>query len=130
MINTNQLKLKNGDGMSFLADIKSKTINLVLTDPPYIISKESGMQKFHDKVQSGKGMKKTVKDWEKYKVKHNLGGTNKQREEYLKYGTIYGKKYAVKTDYGSWDKDFDLNKLKSFVFLKVYPNTFSKKLLF
>ena len=125
MINTNQLpsptadrrlKLKNGDGMSFLADIKSKTINLVLTDPPYIISKESGMQKFHDKVKSGKGMKKTVKDWEKYKVKHNLGGTSsKQREEYLKYGTIYGKKYAVKTDYGSWDKDFDLTKLKSFV---------------
>jgi site-specific DNA-methyltransferase (adenine-specific) len=114
MIKTNQLKLKHGDGLSFLGELKTKSINLVLTDPPYIISKDSGMQKFHDKVKSGENLTKTTDDWKKYKIKHDINNDNK-KEEYLKYGTIYGKKYAVKTDYGSWDKDFDMNKLKEFV---------------
>ena len=38
-----------------------------------------------------------------------------KKENYLKYGTIYGKKYAVKTDYGDWDKDFTMDKLHSFI---------------
>ena len=33
----------------------------------------------------------------------------------MKYGTIYGKKYCVKTDYGDWDKDFTIEKLNEFV---------------
>jgi site-specific DNA-methyltransferase (adenine-specific) len=117
MINTNQLKLKNGEGLCFLKELKSKTINLVLTDPPYCISKDSGMQKFHDKIASASdsaSLNKTNEDWEKYKVKHNINSDDKKKE-YLQYGTIYGKKYAVKTDYGDWDKEFDMNKLKAFI---------------
>ena len=34
---------------------------------------------------------------------------------YLKYGTIYGKKYCVQTDYGSWDSEFTLEALDKFV---------------
>ena len=34
---------------------------------------------------------------------------------FLKYGSIYGKKYAVKTDYGSWDSEFTLEKLQLFI---------------
>jgi site-specific DNA-methyltransferase (adenine-specific) len=37
------------------------------------------------------------------------------RTRYLKYGTIYGKKYCVQTDYGEWDKTFTLEMLDSFV---------------
>lgn len=114
MINTNQLRLKHGEGLSFLGELQPKSINLVLADPPYIISRNSGMQKFHDKVKSGENLTKTNEDWKKYKIKHDINNDNK-KEEYLKYGTIYGKKYAVKTDYGSWDKDFDMTKLKEFV---------------
>jgi site-specific DNA-methyltransferase (adenine-specific) len=33
----------------------------------------------------------------------------------MKYGTIYGKKYCVKTDYGDWDKDFTIETLEKFI---------------
>ena len=33
----------------------------------------------------------------------------------MHYGNIYGKKYAVKTDYGDWDKDFNMDILDKFV---------------
>ena len=35
----------------------------------------------------------------------------------MKYGSIYGKKYCVKTDYGDWDKDFTMDKLEAFISL-------------
>ena len=33
----------------------------------------------------------------------------------MKYGTIYGKKYCVKTDYGEWDSNFTMETLESFI---------------
>jgi site-specific DNA-methyltransferase (adenine-specific) len=33
----------------------------------------------------------------------------------MKYGTIYGKKYCVKTDYGEWDSEFTFDTLELFV---------------
>jgi site-specific DNA-methyltransferase (adenine-specific) len=33
----------------------------------------------------------------------------------MKYGTIYGKKYCVKTQYGEWDSDFTMDKLDTFI---------------
>jgi site-specific DNA-methyltransferase (adenine-specific) len=39
----------------------------------------------------------------------------KMKISFLKYGSIYGKKYAVKTDYGSWDSEFTLEKLQLFI---------------
>ena len=41
--------------------------------------------------------------------------TDDKKENYRKYGTIYGKKYCVKTDYGDWDKDFTMEKLELFI---------------
>jgi site-specific DNA-methyltransferase (adenine-specific) len=32
----------------------------------------------------------------------------------MKYGTIYGKKYCVKTDYGVWD-EFTMETLEKFI---------------
>ena len=37
------------------------------------------------------------------------------KNNYLKYGSIYGKKYAVKTDYGKWDSEFTMEKLQLFI---------------
>ena len=33
----------------------------------------------------------------------------------MKYGSIYGKKYCVKTDYGAWDSDFTMETLDTFI---------------
>ena len=33
----------------------------------------------------------------------------------MKYGTIYGKKYCVKTNYGNWDNEFTIEKLEIFI---------------
>jgi DNA modification methylase len=38
------INLENRDGLEFLKTIQSGTVDLVLTDPPYQISKDSGMQ--------------------------------------------------------------------------------------
>ena len=37
------------------------------------------------------------------------------RENYLKYGSIYGKKYAVRTNYGDWDSEFTMEQLQLFI---------------
>ena len=42
----------------------------------------------------------------------------------MKYGTIYGKKYCVKTQYGDWDNNFTLETLE--LFIKEYYNKLKK----
>ena len=39
----------------------------------------------------------------------------KMKADFLKYGSIYGKKYAVTTDYGKWDSEFTLEQLELFI---------------
>ena len=103
------------DGLEYLQGIAPESIGLVLTDPPYIISKESGMNTHYNKVKSGdNSITKTQEQWEEYKEKHNITDETK-RENFLKYGTIYGTKYCVKTDYGDWDKEFTIEKLQEYI---------------
>lgn len=42
------IDLKNTDALTLLSTIADNTVDLVLTDPPYVISKESGMQACRD----------------------------------------------------------------------------------
>ena len=37
------------------------------------------------------------------------------KKDFIQYGSIYGKKYAVTTDYGSWDSEFTMEKLELFI---------------
>ena len=37
------MDLKNQEGLEYLTNIDNNSIDLVLTDPPYITSKETGM---------------------------------------------------------------------------------------
>jgi len=37
------MDINNEEGLQYLGKIEDKSINLVLTDPPYITSKKSGM---------------------------------------------------------------------------------------
>jgi len=57
---------------------------------------------------------KTEKEWKQYKKDNNIKNDD-NKEKYRRYGTIYGKKYCVKTDYGEWDSKFTIEKLDEFV---------------
>lgn len=128
------IRFENKEGLEFLKTVESNSIDLILTDPPYITSRETGMDKWVDHVakQDKAGAKniKTIEEWNQYKTAEEwvrwfenskIGKENwtselsKMKESYLKYGSIYGKKYAVKTDYGEWDSQFTLETLNEFV---------------
>lgn len=57
---------------------------------------------------------KTEEEWEKYKKDNNITNDDKKKK-YMKYGSIYGKKYCVKTDYGDWDNNFKIEDLDKFI---------------
>jgi len=119
------IDIENMEGIEYLKKIENNSINLILTDPPYIISKDSGMNKKHIELkkakENGEIFIKTENDWIKYKEKNNLD-SDECKEVYLKYGTSYGNviKYSVKTDYGDWDINFNMEKLEQFI--KMYYN--------
>ena len=43
--------IKNCDGIELLKQLPDKSIDIVLTDLPYIISRDSGMNKFTEQVK-------------------------------------------------------------------------------
>jgi len=117
-INDITIEIENTDGLKYLEKIKNKSIDLILTDPPYIISKESGMNKHYNKVQKNKKNNikfvKTEEEWDEYKEKNNITSDD-NKNNYLQYGTIYGTRYCVKTDYGEWDSEFTMETLDKFI---------------
>tara|TARA_Y100000004_G_scaffold129076_1_gene145454 strand:- start:216 stop:1097 length:882 start_codon:yes stop_codon:yes gene_type:complete len=130
----NNLVFKHQEGLEFLESIPDNSVDLILTDPPYITSRDSGMDKWvkHVEQQDSEGAEniKTEEDWEKLKTveewdawfdKSKVSEKNRpkkltsMKKDFLKYGSIYGKKYAVTTNYGKWDSEFTLEKLDLFV---------------
>ena len=112
------MDIQNIDGIQYLKTVDDESIDLVLTDPPYIISRESGMNTHYNRVKEckEKGIThlKTDEEWEDYKKAHDIkDDTNK--DNYIKYGSPYGKKYCVKTDYGEWDSKFTMETLDEFI---------------
>jgi len=118
-IDTEMIQIENCEGLEYLKGIQKNSIDLILTDPPYIISKETGMDNFNNYIQEleEKGIEsvKTEEEWLEYLSKNDIEGTDKQKENYLKYGTIYGKKYCVQTNYGDWDKNFTMEQMEEFI---------------
>lgn len=112
------MNIQNCEGVEFLKSIENNSIDLILTDPPYIISRNSGMNTHYNNVKQNEldnvSIVKSQQEWEEHKVKYNITDDTK-KGNYLKYGTIYGKKYCVKTDYGTWDSDFTLETLETFI---------------
>ncbi len=112
------MDIQNMDGLEYLQTIPDKSIDLILTDPPYIISKSSGMDTHYQQVKQNETQEieftKTEEDWEEYK-KTALHTSDKNKENYLKYGSVYGKKYCVQTDYGDWDSTFTMDVLERFI---------------
>lgn len=112
------IEIENMDALTYMQKIKKESIDLILTDPPYIISRDSGMNAHYNMVEENElnniEFVKTEDEWAEYKEDNDIeDDTNK--EKYLKYGTIYGKKYCVKTDYGEWDSNFTMEELDTIV---------------
>jgi site-specific DNA-methyltransferase (adenine-specific) len=113
-----ELEIKNIDGLEYMKTIKNNSIDLILTDPPYIISRETGMNTHYNNVKKNEENNidfiKTEKEWEDYKIENNIINDD-NKDKYMKYGSIYGKKYCVKTDYGEWDSEFTIEILEKFI---------------
>lgn len=127
-------EIKNLEGLKYLKTIKNNSVNLILTDPPYIISHKTGMDEHSKVVKNADNTDiytKTESEWQKYKTDSewkewfkdkNITDKKKQAEKlkkykknYIKYGSLYGKKYAVTTDYGNWDTEFTMEILEKFI---------------
>jgi len=67
----------------FLSTIENNSVDLVLTDPPYIISRKSGMDSYKKSLENGG-----------------------------KVDEKFGKKFAVATDFGEWDKNYTIEDLE------------------
>ena len=64
---------------------------------------------------------KTSEEWDAWMIKNGIPEEKRDKKlaslksDYLKYGSIYGKKYAVVTNYGDWDSEFTMEQLEIFV---------------
>ena len=121
------IDIQNMNGLDYLSKLPDNSVDLVLTDPPYIISKDTGMDKFLQCVEENKekGIEyvKTDEEWDTYKKEHNIQ-TDENKEKYKKFGSIYGKKYATTSNFGNWDKEFTIDNLK--LFIKAYYDKLKK----
>lgn len=112
------IEIRNCEGLEYLKLIQDKSVDLILTDPPYIISQESGMNSHYNRVKTNEENNveyvKTEEEWNEYKVNNNIMN-DENKLNYMKYGTIYGKKYCVQTDYGDWDSSFTMDILEKFI---------------
>lgn len=107
--------IQNTDGFEYLKSIENDSTDLILTDPPYIISKDTGMNTFHNKVETGDtSIRKSEQEWEAYKKENKIKDDSKKKD-FMTYGSIYGLKYSVKTQYGDWDSEFTLDALEKFM---------------
>ena len=114
---TVNITVENKEGIEFLTKLPDNSVDLILTDPPYLISKDSGMNKFVKEVaqleESGKN-KKTEEEWTQFKQEKGYADDS-YKENYIKYGNTSGKKYGYKTEFGEWDKEFTIEKLQEFI---------------
>lgn len=118
IVNNPSISVENMCGLEYLKTLDPNSIDLILTDPPYIISKSSGLDKHYNNVKYNEANDinevKSEEEWTNYKLQNTIEDDT-HKSNYIKYGSIYGKKYCVKTDYGSWDSDFSLATLEKFI---------------
>ena len=112
------IDVKNMDGLKYMETVNDMSIDLILVDPPYITSRETGMDTHYNKVKYNEENDieyvKTEDEWKTYKEENEIVD-DINKEKYMKYGTIYGKKYCVKTDYVEWDSKFTMDILETYI---------------
>lgn len=111
------LDIRNCDGLDLLDSLDDKSVDLILTDPPYIISRDSGMQDLRNKIDAGTDLTKTEEEWEEFSRANPDPATfPNAKHNYMKFGTVYGTKFASKTQFGAWDDEFTMDTLEAFVY--------------
>ena len=89
------MEILNTDGLQYLKTIEKNSIDLILTDPPYIISKNTGMNKHYNMVkkniETGVEFIKTEEDWNEYKKKNNITDDKKKKKLYEIWHYIWKK---------------------------------------
>ena len=88
------MDIQNIDGIQYLSTLEKNSIDLILTDPPYITSSETGMGNLHKQIQENKekGIEfvKTEEEWDSVKDKY-IGKKGEMTEEQMKTNFIrYG----------------------------------------
>ena len=53
--------IKNMEGLKFLNELENNSVDLILTDPPYIISRESGMDLHYNNVKESEKNNMNIK---------------------------------------------------------------------
>jgi DNA modification methylase len=128
------MDIQNMNGKEYLHTIEDDSVDLVLTDPPYIISRDSGMDKHYE--HSKPKCTKTEEEWLLYSKDIQ---SDKKLEDfklnYMTYGNIYGDcskteeqwlEYSNKTKLKQkMDKTKDMDKAKD-NYLK-YGTIYGKK---
>ena len=116
------MQIANMEGLEYLQKVEKNSIDLVLTDPPYLTSRITGMDRWVDHVAARKAAGtnyktesqfdalKTPQEWDVWMAngghdtpKKRAIALREAKRNFLKYGSIYGTKYAVRTNYGEWD---------------------------
>lgn len=79
---SNNIDVHNIDGLEYLKTIEKNSIDLILTDPPYIISRDTGMNSHYNAVKQNEVDKvefvKTEGEWDAYKAEHKLADDEKR----------------------------------------------------
>ena len=73
------MDIRNCDGIDLLNTIQDGSVDLFLTDPPYIISRESGMNKLRDAIDSDQDLSKTEDEWKVFLEKNKDFEMRKKR---------------------------------------------------
>ncbi len=91
------MDIQNMAGLQYLHYIEDKSVDLILTDSPYIISRSSGMDVHYQQVKRNAleqiPFAKTEQEWADYIQQEDAKHTTpKHKDNFLKYGSVYGKK--------------------------------------
>ena len=91
-----QSRFDNSMDLELLRSIEKDSVDLVLTDPPYLISRKSGMQSHKERKPGDKGYNQV----------------SKRIEDGKEIEVDYGRHFATATDFGQWDKDYTIDDLQ------------------
>lgn len=85
------MDIQNMNGKEYLHTIDNDSVHLILTDPPYIISRDSGMDKHYE--HSKPKCTKSEEEWLLYSKELSVESQQKLEDfkiNYMTYGNIYG----------------------------------------
>ena len=91
-----QSRFDKSTDLELLRSIEKGSVDLILTDPPYLISRKSGMQSHSERKPGDEGYNQV----------------SKRIEDGKEIEVDYGRSFAIATDYGQWDKDYTIDDLQ------------------